>query len=143
MDAMHTPSKLQFAPSVETEVRSAIEPLLVKWAFLIPAWCHELAIRWDDEDTDGALRIEVHHEYRDADLFVLPNFLTTPENRERQVVHELLHLSLAPLTQVAEAMRDALVKKAPGVEEWANEMLRQGEEATTCDLTELALRRLA
>lgn len=140
---MDTPSKLQFGPSVATEVRSAIEPLLVRWAFLIPNWCHEIDIRWDDENPDGALRIEVYYEYRDADLFILPNFLTTPENRERQLVHELFHLSLAPLTKVAEAMRDALVKKAPDVEEWANEMLRQGEEATTCDLTELALRRLA
>jgi hypothetical protein len=139
----HALERIRFSPNVASEVRAAIEPHLVKWAFLIPAWCHELTVKWDDDDTSSALCVKVFYEYRSADLIVLPNFLTSPAARERDVVHELLHLSLAPLTIVCEAMRDALVKQAPDVEEWANEMLRHGEEATTCDLTELAVRRFA
>jgi hypothetical protein len=135
--------KIRYASDLSPEVRAAIDPHLAKWAFLIPGWCHGVDVRWDDDDTTGALVVTVHYEYRDADLIVLPNFLTHLEHRQRQLVHELMHLLLAPLTAVAEALRDALVKQVPEMETWANEQLRQGEEATTCDLAELVMRRLA
>lgn len=135
-------ARIRFAQSMPSEVRAALGGLLGKWAGLVPTWCHELNVRWNDRDADeGALSVTVYHEYRNADLDVHANFLTNAEHREEQLVHELMHLSLAPLTAVAEAMRDALVQQAPDVEAWANEMLRQGEEATTCDLAELVLRR--
>lgn len=139
----HAVEKIRFSPRVPAEVRATIEPLLVKWAFLIPGWCHAIDVQWDDDDTDGALRISVHYEYRDADLFVIPNFLTGVDHRDRHVVHELMHVFTAPLTAVAQALRDALVHKVPELEEWANEQLRQGEEATVCDLTALVMERLA
>lgn len=140
---MHAVEKIRFSRMLSPEVRSVIEPHLAKWAFLIPGWCHEVTIIWDDDDDDGALRINVFYEYRTADIAVLANFMTKPEYREGHVVHELLHLSLAPLTQTAQALRDALTKKIPDVEDWATEMIRQGEEASTCDLTALVIGQLA
>jgi hypothetical protein len=144
MTPMEDLSKLRFSPNVAPEVREAIEPHLVKWAFLIPGWCHELNVAWNDRDTEhGALSISVFYEYRNADLDVHANFLTQPAHREQSVVHELLHLSLAPITQVAETLRDALVAEVSALEPWATEMIRQGEESTTCDLTRLVVGRLA
>lgn len=140
---MHAVEKLRFSRMLSPEVRDAVEPHLTKWAFLIPGWCHEINVIWNDGDGDGALSINVYYEYRNADLAVLANFLTKPEYREGHVVHELLHLSLAPLTQTAQALRDALAEKVPDVEPWATEQIRQGEEATTCDLAALVLERLA
>jgi hypothetical protein len=140
---MTTDPRIRFRADLPEEARAAIEPYLAKWAVLIPGWCHGVDIHWDDEDTEGGLRVSTHYEYREADIYVLPNFLSNTEHRERHVVHELVHLSLAPLTKVAQAMRDALVRKSPVLEEWANEQLRHGEEATTCDLTEMVLRRVA
>lgn len=140
---MHAIEKIRFASKMSDEVRSAIEPHLARWAFLIPGWCHELTVKWDDNDTSAALCIEVYYEYRNADLVVLPNFLSHAEYRETQVVHELMHLAVAPLTKAAESTRDALVEQVPDVEEWAAESLRQGEEATVCDLTAFVLARLA
>ena len=135
--------RIHYTKEVPDEVRAIFSPLLTRWGFLVPTWCHSIDIHWDDQDDSGALRVGTHYEYREADIYVLANFLTTPENREQQVVHELMHLSLAPLTKVAESLRDALVKKAPDVEEWANEQFRQGEEATVCDLTALVMERIA
>lgn len=135
--------KLRFTPGVPDEVREAIEPHLLGWAFLIPGWCHELVVKWDDDDTGSALAVEVFYEYRNADLIVLPNFLSRADDREQRVVHELQHLSVAPLVAVAQAMRDALVGQVPDVKEWADELLRQGEEATVCDITAFVLERLA
>lgn len=137
------PEKIRYDSDLAPEVRAAIDPHLAKWAFLIPGWCHDLCVRWDDEDPDSAVRIKARHEYREADMYVCAVFLSDPAERERIVVHELAHLSLAPLTAVVGALRDALVAKAPDVEVWADEVLRQGEEATTCDIAELVMRRLA
>jgi hypothetical protein len=139
----HALERIRFSPNVAAEVRAAIEPHLVKWAFLIPAWCREVCVRWDDEDPDSACRIRARYEYREADLYVCAVFLSEPEERERIVVHELSHLTLAPFVSVLHAMRDVLVAKAPDVEAWADEMLRLGEEASTCDLTALVMERLA
>jgi hypothetical protein len=137
-----TDPRFRFRPNTPNEVVGAIASHLERWAFLVPAWCREVNIVWNDREADtGALSVAVYYEYRNADIEVLPNFLTNSEGRERHVVHELIHLSLSPLTTTAEAMRDALVKKVPDVEDWATEMIRQGEESVTCDLAALMLDR--
>lgn len=133
-------TRIRFTTGTPAEARSAIEPYLSKWLGLVPTWCHELVISWKDDDTDGALSVVPLYDYRRAEIDVLPNFLTSPEEcREQDSVHELMHVPLAPLMAVVEGLRDALVKQAPEMETWANEMIRQGEEATVCDLTQLVM----
>lgn len=134
-------TRVRYTTDVPAEVRSAIEPHLERWAFLIPAWCRELCVRWDDDDPDSAVRIKVRYEYREADMYVCAVFLSESTEREITVVHELSHLSLAPLTAVVVGLRNALVAETPDVETWADEMIRQGEEATVCDLTRLVMER--
>lgn len=135
-------TRFRYDASLPADLRAIVEPHLMRWADLAPAWCHEVCVRWDDDDTEAAIRVDVSYEYRNADLYVLANFLSKPTERDQHIVHELMHLSLAPLTAVAEAMRDALVTHAPDVKAWADEMLRQGEESTTCDLTHLLMGKL-
>lgn len=128
---------IRYAAGVIPEVRAAIEPHLSRWAFLIPAWCHEVNVVWNDDDTDGALSVRVHYEYRRADLNVLPNFLSCPDRRERNVIHELLHIITEPMANCMRDMRDSLVKANPDLEKWADEQIRFGTESVTCDLTAL------
>lgn len=139
VDSVSAP-RIVYRADVPVEVREAIAPYLTRWASLVPRWCHDLTVVWNDRDTEsGALSVAVYYEYRNADIEILANFLTNPDDRERQVVHELMHLQLAPLVSTSEALRDAVVKQVPEMKSWANEQLRQSEEATTCDLTELVL----
>ncbi|MEO7367531.1 MAG: hypothetical protein ABIZ36_06215 [Gemmatimonadaceae bacterium] len=136
-------TRILFTSGMSEEVRFAIEPHIRKWAFLVPAWCEEVNVTWQDDDTDGALNVEVFYEYRRADLNVLPNFLTGERCRERNVVHELLHIITAPLANTCQAMREAVKKHAPDIEDWATEIIRQSDEAVTCDLTNLVMNSLA
>jgi hypothetical protein len=136
------PSKIRFTPGISDEVRAAVEPHLMKWAFLIPAWCHEVNVTWRDDDPAGALNIVVHYEYRRADINVLPNFLSCPERRERNVVHELLHIITEPMRNTARDLRDVVAKGHPDVLGWADEMIRHSDESITCDLAALVLERL-
>lgn len=136
-----TSDKIRFAPSVSPEVRNAIEPHIVRWAFLVPAWCQEVDVHWDDGDSGGSLRMDTSYEYRRADLFVLPNFLSCePDHRETDVVHELLHIVTAPIDRVAQDFRDVLVKDNKSLKPFADEMIRRAIESVTCDLTQLIRR---
>ncbi len=137
------PTKIRYAESVIPEVRSAIEPHLLKWEFLIPAWCHEVNVTWQDDDANGALSTVVHYEYRRVDLNILPNFLSCEDRRERNVVHELLHIVTEPLQNTCKDMRDALVKQVPELEGWATEMIRHSDECVTCDLAAILFDRRA
>jgi hypothetical protein len=123
-------NKIHFAPDTSEEVRAAIEPHLLKWSFLIPAWCSEVNVTWRDDDLDGALSVIVHYEYRRADISVLPNFLSSPHRRERNVVHELLHIVLGPMLNTERDLRNALGKDRPDVHSWAEEMIRHSNDDT-------------
>lgn len=87
---------------VPAEIRSAIEPHLTKWTGILPGWCAEILVRWNDTRTDSALRTDVRVEYRDAIIEVCPGWLEMPEaNRELCVVHELCHVIAGPLVNFA------------------------------------------
>lgn len=136
------PSRIRFTPGTSDEVRAAIEPHLLKWAFLIPSWCHEVNVTWRDDHTNGALNIVVHYEYRRADLTICPNFMSIPLRRERCVVHELLHIITQPIVNTANDIRDVLEKDSPRLAEWATEMIRHSDESVTCDLTAILCAQL-
>lgn len=131
--------RIRITPGLPVEVFDAINPHLQRWALLVPSWCREVNILWDDADDNGALCIKVHYEYRRADLTVLPNFLSMsePGRREVAVIHELLHIVTEPMINTARDLRDTLVKAHPEMETWADEMIRHSNESVTCDLTEM------
>lgn len=136
-------AEITYTAGISTEVRAAIEPHLAKWAHIIPAWCHEVTVTWEDDELDGALDITVHSEYRRADLRVLPNFLSCVERREQAVVHELLHIMTEPMRNVARDLRDVVARDHPALKEWAEEVIRHSNESVTCDLTALVMAHCA
>lgn len=130
---------IDYRPGIPPEVRGAIEPLLTCWQGVLPSWCHTLNVIWSEADT-GALSIRTQYEYRRATLTVYPNFITCPDKRERDVIHELMHVLLEPLANVMTDMRDELAEKCPDVKRWAEEAARYGEESAVCDLAAAFLR---
>jgi hypothetical protein len=83
------------------EVRKVAEPLFKKNLHLLPGWCRALFIRYGDapKDQDRVVAyIEVDAEYLQASITLCRRFLDdTDVNRERTVIHELLHVSMRPL----------------------------------------------
>lgn len=122
------------------EVRQAIEPVLMRFLYLLPGWVYELRIGWDEENT-SILRSNIVPEYRGGLLSVCPGFLRrTPEQRADDVVHEIVHYSLEPLRHVACDLVDELEKVKPGFKDWGTEAIRKAVEGATCDVTALVFR---
>lgn len=81
------------------EIRAAVEPYLLRWLPLVPAWCEEIIMQYEDEPGDGSsLRTEVRYASRDVIFQVCPWWIHgDPETRERHVLHELAHITMGPL----------------------------------------------
>ena len=134
---------VEYAPGVPHEVRQALEPHLVKWSFLLPAWCHVLQVIWGEEHPQGALEMVAHYEYRSAELWVYSNYLTREDVREEKIIHELLHVSTAPMDLQMRQLRDALVRLCPDLEQWATENIRSSVESVVSDLARSLLTKPA
>lgn len=128
---------INITPGVPDEVQQALIPHLNKWLFLVPSWCHELCVCWGGYDTDAALSITVHCEYRRADLFVHPDFLSNHERREAQVIHELMHITTEPMAKTIRDLRVLALEKNHDLRPLIDEQIRMAIESVTCDLTAL------
>jgi hypothetical protein len=132
--------RIRYSPGMPDEVRIAVAPHVERWAFLAPAWCRYINVVWGDEETSNALSVTAHYEYRRATLYIHPNFLTCPDRREENIVHELSHLLTEPMYNTMRDLKAALVDKVPELQAWATEAIRYAVESTTCDLTDTLMR---
>lgn len=116
------------------EVQKAISPYLTAWSPIIPGWCREIIVVWNDNDTEGALSMRANYEYRRGELTIHPNFISHPERREQAVVHEFIHVLLEPFSNTLTDIKDALLKERPDLKTWVEEQIRYSEESTVCDI---------
>lgn len=139
--------RVEWARWVPTEVRAALAPPLRRHLWLVPTWVHEIVVEWDESpegDDPPALQALGDPEYRQANLVVCPAFLgESPEVRDREVLHEIVHLSLEPLRALARTYAKAA---ADADEESvafkvAEEHIRTAVEGGVCDLTSALARR--
>lgn len=138
-------ARIEWNADVPDLVRKAVEPLLGRYLGLIPPWCVVRVVRGIPEEGDGTpAEIHVSQEYRAARLVIYPAFLECdPEYRETCIVHELLHIPTMAMKTAFHDLKAALNLEVehPALSRWADEIMRQANEAATTDLTE-ALRRL-
>jgi hypothetical protein len=134
---------ISYRPGLPMEVRIAVEEHLTKWAHVVPAWCLELNVIWDDDNTSAAASMTVHYEYRRSDLKIFPNFLTCADLRERNILHELLHIVTEPMYNTMKDLKGVVADKHPEMKAWAEENMRMAVEMVTCDLTAALLHQLA
>jgi hypothetical protein len=70
---------------------------------IAPRWLRHVAVIYDTTDVDGLERIaaiECHHEYREAKLFLYPQFFALDYDRRHQaIIHEMVHMYTAALEQ--------------------------------------------
>jgi hypothetical protein len=128
--------RVLYQDGVPLEVAGILQPLFDKWLKLVPTWCHEIEVSWNepDETEQGVvLAICPSVEYRRAEFAVFPKWLTEKKaSREQAVVHELVHLLLAPLTEFYDDVIDRLGAK---LAEYVRTQHERAFESVVVDVT--------
>lgn len=69
-------------------IKKYLEPLL----WLVPTWCQDLIVIWQQDKDNSSCAFSIDYEYRRATLYVYPMFLMGDEDTRRtDMLHELLH----------------------------------------------------
>lgn len=82
----------------------SVSPHLSKWHKVVPCWCLELIIAYDGTDTECAAKIAAEPEYRRARIELCAGWMEEPEDHEKNLLHELMHLPLKPMTNMVNAL---------------------------------------
>ncbi len=131
------------------EARRAVLPVVQQYLWLVPGWCRVLALVWRDwheDDVAGdsaAASTSTEVEYRHATLFVHAPWLSaTPTERRANLIHELLHIPMAPMVDEQRATIRALFAdgEAPKFQAHIEEQWRQRFEGSVQDLAFAILR---
>ena len=130
------PSKIDYHPDLPLEIKEPLDKLINKWNWICPPWLKELSVVDAFHDDSARLSITTNPEYRSATLFVGPSWIRGDEQqREDDIVHELLHIIVAPLSNFGITLIDkTLGPDAPVFESWAKEQHRLAIESVMSDL---------
>lgn len=119
------------------EIRAALRPVLSDYLWLVPSWCQTLYVRWDDrpEEADTTASASAQPEYRQAQLTICPGWLgAVHASRRTALVHELLHLPLAPMVIEHSDLATRLLDDAPAFRGYSQEQWRRAFEGSVQDL---------
>jgi hypothetical protein len=119
--------------------RAVIEPLLLRYHVLLPAWVQNVFVRWDETGKgDGTLiSCAASYDYRSFKIVFDPTFLVRhPDEQRADVIHELVHASSCVLADYARDTIRLLVPEdeAPKFRSALLEELSQRHEAFVQDL---------
>lgn len=131
--------KVLYTDSVPPEVRDLLAPLFERWLWIAPAWCHEIEVSWhepEEDESDAILAIWPSVEYRRGEIAVFPKWLSeTKRSRERAVVHELVHLLVAPMTEFYDDVLDRLTGRQAKLAEYVKAQHAKAFESVVVDMT--------
>ena len=94
-------------------IRTMLEPYVTKHLHVAPVWCRKLTIGYatSSDAVRTLAEITTDCEYRQASVVFYSLMLMEPEiERERTVLHELLHIAVAPLSDWTHSMISDLVE---------------------------------
>lgn len=124
------------------EVRGAVEPYLIYWKQIVPAWCAEVIVRWDPDLHENSMMTQVRPEYRDTILVVGPGWIDMEdESRDLTVVHELAHIITGPLVNFIRSTIRAVTDDGMILREVLEEQARVAFESVVEDQARI-IRRL-
>lgn len=143
---MHGHLKIHYSGGLPEGIRALVEPLVLEFGWLLPAWVTELRVLWSEEVDGAAALMETSAEYRFCKLVVRPDFIATDFATQREyIVHEMIHPALQATKLVQHELLEALdvERENPALARWACEQIRKANEAATQDLADALLRREA
>lgn len=126
------------------DIRKVIEPILERWLWLVPSWCHELRVKFrnnpGDDELETVAKCEWHVQYRLAIITVEANWLTytLAEDREKAIVHELVHVATGPLCDQFDQLLEH-VAPPQKLGDWADARHGDALEGVVSDLTRALL----
>jgi len=96
-------TEILFDDDVPREIKGAALPIVERWAWLVPQWCLWLHVGNTTvlPENGGYALSTTREEYRFARITLTPGWLEEAEReREFGIVHELLHIPIAPMHQL-------------------------------------------
>lgn len=140
---------IRYQEGIPSEVLPTIQRLVEPWRWLIPPWCQEVKVVWEQEAAEGdaagaSACAYVNYEYRWARISFYPRFLTDPPHLQTEnVAHELLHIAVEPLARYALETVDTLLKEeSPKFHATLRKELTERTEAVVTDLAYLINSRM-
>ena len=135
--------KLEWAKGVPKEVKAAAKPYFDLYRNVVPSWCRVVTVAYQqqpplspDSVADSASQVE----YRQATIQLHGGWLNESEDdRERTVLHELVHIAVAPMYAIPEKLLECVQDSAARAvleDQW-----RAAVEGVVCDVAEAFLRR--
>jgi hypothetical protein len=131
------------------EVPELIKPELARFLdtlnYLVPDWCSHVWVAWRAGDTGNnstVADITAFYDYRWARMQVYACWLDQSEEFKREsLVHELMHLFVAPLSDYAKAMLKILIpeEEASKFSKSTVAQITERCDSVTQDLTRLIL----
>lgn len=127
---------------VPWEIREPVTEALRRWGFLIPAAIETLGVEyWQGQtDNDGkavnaSAAMNAQSEYRQAFLSIYGGWLMDSEDeRQRSILHEILHIPIAPMADGHKDAIERLLHDAPVFQGYAIEQWRVATEGAVQDL---------
>ena len=116
------------------DIRKIVEPILDEWLDLLPTWCQQFRVMFDS-DTQAVLASSTNYRNRWATLYITAEwFEQSKEGREIALLHELIHVLIAPLVNPTSKVLDALLKEDSNEKAFAESIFKDGEEAAVEDM---------
>lgn len=102
--------KIAWDRNMPKEIRNALQPIVEKWAYLLPTWCHFMKVLYNIE-AEFISQMTAEPLYRRAFMMVGSGWLVLGhEGRIHSIVHELLHVPWEPVTETLEGILDEYIK---------------------------------
>lgn len=124
---------LEWDPEFPPELKSALEPLVEKWTWILPPWVHELVLRYKSE---GKVTASTHgyYKYRWQKVeFDTAFIMEEPIARERSVIHEFLHICFREQHDALDILLNHVPEETKSL---ANDFLIAATEGVVQDLAE-------
>lgn len=120
------------------EVRTALAPILRSYLWLVPGWCRQIGVSYNQGDEDsGDASTSCDPEYRQGWICFHAGWLdANPTQRRLEVIHELLHFPTAPMVEEHQGAVDRLLTgdDADTLKKTLREQWRKVFEGTTQDM---------
>lgn len=131
---------IEYSQSIPDEVLDVLKPLVEKWKYLIPTWCHVCYVNFivdgNDEfvasNTNGTC--STSEKYRSAYIDIYPQFISDDkESREVTILHEILHISLDYIYEYGRKVIDAALDDCG----YKDQTMQEYEDRLECVVVDL------
>jgi hypothetical protein len=135
--------QVEWGAELPRELRTVLEPFIMRYLDLLPSWCHTLQVV-PEVDPTAYMSMTADYKYRRSKLFVGPEYLSRgDEEREQTVVHEFVHVINAPLIDFTDQLVELLKERDPSLVKMLGILQEAGMEAATEDCAMLLWRLTA